>query len=232
MAGAEAERHARIAHRRRERRRHVLDRIENRQHVGAVLRRSEQRSVGVDGREAAVAGDQIVQILLLVHPVAQRDDDVALDALRPRRLGERQLALGDAIRPVAVVGERHVAEVRQLAEHLLPGLARLHAPAPCLGAGRERAERRGNRARRLLAELMAADAAGVLHRADPRRLRQPRGDAALAAELIGGRNLQHRVPVDRRVVVRGGGLVRRDDRGDGASRCPGLAVVLALSTSP
>ena len=72
----------------------------------------------------------------------------------------------------------------------------------------------GNRARRLLPELMAADAAGVLHRADPLRLRQPRGDAALAAELIGGRDLQHRVPVDGGVVVRRGGFVGRRRRGD------------------
>ena len=169
MAGPEVERHLRIAHRRLERRRGVLDRIEDRQHVGAVLRRSEERAVRVDGREAPIARDQIVQVLLLVHPVAQRDDDVALDALRARRLGERQLAFGDAIGPVAVVGERDVAEAGQLAEHLLAGLARLHAPPPRVGAGGERAERRRNRARGLLAELMAADAAGVLHRADPLR---------------------------------------------------------------
>ena len=62
---------------------------------------------------------------------------------------------------------------------------------------------------------MAADAPVVLHRADPIHLGQARGDAALAAELIGGGNLQHRVPVDRRIVVRGGGFARRDDRRDG-----------------
>src|SRR5687767_11640804 len=61
---------------------------------------------------------------------------------------------------------------------------------------------------------MTADAAGILHRADPRVLREPRRDAALAAELIGRRNLEHRVPVDRGVVVRGGRFVWRWRRGD------------------
>ena len=42
---------------------------------------------------------------LLVHPVTQRDDDIALDALWPRRLGKRQPAFRDASRPVTVVGE-------------------------------------------------------------------------------------------------------------------------------
>jgi len=38
-----------------------------------------------------------VEIMLLVAPVPGGDHDVALDALRPRRLGMGQLALGDAI---------------------------------------------------------------------------------------------------------------------------------------
>ena len=64
------------------------------------------------------------------------------------------------------------------------------------------------------------------------RLRQARRDAALAAELIGGRNLQHRVPVDRRIVVRRGGFVRRDDGGDAHALARLVPSVLALSTSP
>ena len=62
---------------------------------------------------------------------------------------------------------------------------------------------------------MAADAAGVLHGADPIHLGQARRDAARAAELIGGGNLQHRVPVDRWVVVRRGCLARGDHCGNG-----------------
>ena len=54
---------------------------------------------------APIARDQVVQVLLLVHPVAQRDDDVALGALGAARAAVRQLALRDAIGPVAVVLE-------------------------------------------------------------------------------------------------------------------------------
>ena len=36
----------------------------------------------VHGGESPVARDQIVEILFLVHPITQRDDDVAFDALR------------------------------------------------------------------------------------------------------------------------------------------------------
>ena len=111
--------------------------------VGAVLGRAVQRAVRVDGRVAAVAGDQVVQVVLLVHPVAQRDDDVALDALRPLRLGERQFALGDAVGPVAVVGERRVAQGGQLVRSSAARLPRLHAAHPGVGTERERAERRG-----------------------------------------------------------------------------------------
>ena len=42
-----------------------------------------------------------------------------------------------------------------------------------------------------------------------------RGMLASAAELIGGGNLQHRVPVDRWVVVRRGCLARGDRCGNG-----------------
>jgi hypothetical protein len=70
--------------------------------------------------------------VFLGHPVAKRDDDVPLDTLRTRRLGERQLALGNAVRPLRIVGERHLAEAVQLAEHHRARLARLDAPLPCL----------------------------------------------------------------------------------------------------
>jgi hypothetical protein len=81
-----------------------------------------------------IARDQIVEVLLLVHPVAQGDNDVALDTLRPWRLGKRELALRNSVDPVAVVGERHVAESRELTEHLRAGLTRLHATTPCIGS--------------------------------------------------------------------------------------------------
>ena len=64
-----------------------------------------------------------------------------------------------------------------------------------------------------LAQLMAAHAAGVLHRANPGRLRQPGRNGALAAKLPGIRNIERRDPVDGGVVVRRGGLVGRRAQG-------------------
>jgi hypothetical protein len=51
-----------------------------------------------------------VEILLVGAPFPGGDDDVALDALRPRRLAFRQLALGDAVGPFAVILERRAAD--------------------------------------------------------------------------------------------------------------------------
>ncbi len=76
----------------------------------ACSHRPVDRTIGVDRRIAPVGGDQIVQVLLVVVPVAQRDHDVALDALRTCRLGERQLALLDALGPVGEILVRHAAE--------------------------------------------------------------------------------------------------------------------------
>ena len=130
MTRTEIERHAGVAHRSDERGRDVLHRIENRQSVGAVLGRSNKRAVTIHRREATIARNQIVQILFVVHPVAERDDDVALDALWSRRLGKRQFPHGNPIRPVTVVGERHLAEVVQLVQHLRTRLARLNSSSP------------------------------------------------------------------------------------------------------
>src|SRR5581483_1607999 len=73
---------------------------------------------------------------------------------------------------------------------------------PRVGAGRERAERGGDRARRQLTELVAADAADVLHRADPPLLRHVVRELRSVAHLRGRRDVQHRVPVDRGVALR------------------------------
>src|ERR1022692_2991303 len=98
--------------------------------------------------------------MLLVAPVPGRDHVVALDALRTRRLGVRQLALGDSVGPVAEILERRAAELAAGdIHHQLARLARLDATHPCLVRRLEIAERRRDRARRLLSELMAADAA-------------------------------------------------------------------------
>ena len=76
------------------------------------------------------------------------------------------------------------------------------------------AERRRQRAGRFLAELMAADARPVLHNREPILLRDFLRNGALAAELALVRDLQQRVPVDRRIIMRRRGLVRRDHGGE------------------
>ena len=94
-------RRLRVAHRQLHLEGDVLHRIEHRHHVGRVLGRAEDQAVGVDGRVALVAHRRVMQVGLRVRPVPHRDDGVALDALRPLRLGGRQFAGGDAVGPVA-----------------------------------------------------------------------------------------------------------------------------------
>ena len=81
----------------------VVDGIEPRDEVRARFGRSVDQTVRIDGRIAAVGRDLVMQIALRRVPVPQRDDEVALDAGRTRRLRERQLALRDAIRPIAEI---------------------------------------------------------------------------------------------------------------------------------
>jgi hypothetical protein len=63
-----------------------------------------------------------------------------------------------------------------------------------------------------LAELMAPDAADVLHLLQPVSLRQLFGNVALAAKIAGRRNFHHRIPVDRRVIMRRCRVVRCQHR--------------------
>ena len=104
----------RLGHTRPLRRRDVGDlrRSSDRAPAGdrSHIRSSRTAAVGIDRRIALVGRDQVVKIFLVVAPIPGRDHDIALDALRPRRLGARQLALGDAIGPVAEIFERHAAE--------------------------------------------------------------------------------------------------------------------------
>ena len=131
MSGPERFRHVRILHRHLEERHLVRLRIEDRHVVGRVFGRAVERPVGIDGRIAPVRGDQVVQVMLVGAPLPGGDDDVALDALRPRRLALRQLALGDAIGPVAEILERHAAELSgDAVGHHLAGLAGLDAAHP------------------------------------------------------------------------------------------------------
>ena len=183
--------------------------------VGGVFRRAVQQAVGIDRRVALVGRDQVVKILLLVAPIPGRHHDIALDPLRPRRLGDRQFALGDAVGPVAEIFQRHAGELaRHRVDHQRRGLAGLDAPRPGFLATVEVAELRRDGPRRQLAELMTADAGLVLDRGQPIGLRQFVGNVALAVELIRGRNLQHREPINRRIILRGGRVVGRRRGGE------------------
>src|ERR1041385_8876040 len=105
-----------------------------------------------------------MKVVFPVEPVPRRDDDVPLETLRPRRRRVRQLAFGDAVGPVGKIFYRGGAHlVDQRIEHRLARLSRLNAAEPRLFGIRELAEREGHVgrecARRLLSELVAADAA-------------------------------------------------------------------------
>ncbi len=149
--------------------RRVRLRIHDGQVVAGGLERAVDRSVGVHPRVALVAGNLVVQVVARIRPVPQRDDDVALAALRARRRGLRQLAAGNAISPVGVHRQRALAaHLREAVAHPGARLARLDAAIPRGGAGVEHAKALRNFARRLVAERMAASAAvGVDDVANP-----------------------------------------------------------------
>src|ERR1700730_17473318 len=105
-----------------------------------------------------------MQVFVGRRPLPRRDHDIAFDALRTRRLAPGQFTLGDAVGPVAEIFEGGAAEIAgKLVGHLLAGLPRLNAPHPGRCAGIELAESSRYRASGFLAELMAPDAADVLH---------------------------------------------------------------------
>src|SRR5258708_27160076 len=79
---------------------------------------------------------------------------------------------------------------------------RIHASSPFAKGCRDRA-------RGFLAKLMAADAVDIVHPLAPDVLRNVFRDISAAAEILGRRNLQQREPVDRRIIVCRGRLIRR-----------------------
>ena len=205
------------------------DRIEHRHEVGALLRRAVDRAVGVDGRVALVGRDLVVQVVLRRRPVPHADHDVALDALRPLRLGERQFARGDAVGPV---GESCDALVRARCAPMVD--------APCwsspgrtgCGASQasvevlEAAEPSATACGCLVEPSAWQRLAGVLDRVDPVALGlHDRRDAvalgAGARKFALGRNLEHRVPVHARIVFGGGGRRRRRRSRSGSTSLPG-----------
>ena len=129
----------------------VLDRVQYGDEIRTVLWRPEERTISVDRGIALVAGNQVMQVVLLVHPVPQRHHDIALHALRPLRLGVRQFAFGDTVAPIRQVLDGKRTHARQLADHEFGGLARLHAAHPNLFGRGKLPQTRLNRSRRELA---------------------------------------------------------------------------------
>ena len=191
----------------------VLVRVDNGQR--AVPRRDAvHRPAAVEGGVALVGRDLVVDEGAVGAPVPQRDDQVALHALRPRR-PRGQLAGGDPLRPV---GEHRdaalAAEAVHRGAHLVAALPRLHAVVPGFRGGVEVVAAL-HHARGGVAELMA-ELAALLHVVDPRRLALHRRRDAVALgpgarKLARRRRLDQRVPVVPGVVLRGGRLVGRHD---------------------
>src|SRR5262249_35012929 len=171
--------------------------------------------VRVDRRVAPVGGDQIMQVSLWIAPFPRGDDDVAFNTLRPWRLGVRQLALGDAIGPITEVLEWGAPKISgQGIHHQGCGLSRLYPTNPGLFPRLELAKRARDRARCKLPQLMTPHARPVFDHGQPLRARNFLGDVALAAELVRGGDLEHRIPIYRRIVARRigrGGRPNRDE---------------------
>src|SRR5262249_35263902 len=157
--------------------------------------------------------------------------DVALEPDGPRWSRARQFAGPDAVGPI---GERlEVAAVRRhdtcdIIDHDAAGWPRLQPPRPGCDRGIEMPERLGDRARRVIAELMAVAAPICLNDIEPLVLRLETDRDAIAIwssarEHALVRDPQHREPIDRRVVLRGGRFARSDHRGQ-VELLAGLAV--------
>src|SRR5262245_38169252 len=155
--------------------------------------------------------------MLVIGPIPRSDNDVALDPLRPRWLRMGQLPLRDAVCPIREVSEGGGAQILdELVEHLLAGLPRLDTPKPHFLGSIQLAQRVGYLARECargkLTQLMAANTTVVLHRVEPIALGYLRWNGPLAAELARLWNLHHRIPINRRIVLRRRRFVRRHHR--------------------
>ena len=194
----------------------MIDRIEHRDEVGGVLDRAVDQAVGVERRLALVGRGDVVQVVLGIGEIPLRDDDVALAALRPRRLRGRQFAGRDAVGPVGVELERaRRVDAADRGRHVVHGLAGQDAPRPGilrLHVG----EHRRDRARRLVAERVTAVAAVGLDHVEPFGLALHVAER----EFVLRRHLQHRIPVDRRIDFGGGLRRRRRRRGEVDDACP------------
>src|SRR5258708_1816966 len=116
-------------------------------------------AVWIGTRVPAIDGNFIVEIFFRSGPVPLRDHDVAFHALRAGRSG-RQFAVLDAIGPVGIFREHALApHARRNGAHHAADLRRLDTSVPRGVSGVKRAEGRRNRARSLIADLVAGFAA-------------------------------------------------------------------------
>ena len=184
----------------------VRHRIEHGHQIRAVLLRPVDLAIRIHGRLAPVGRDQVVEIGFLIAPIPQRQDEIALDALRSRRLLLGRLAGGNAVGPVRPFCNRTIGtDAGRGADHLTHGLPRLDTPGPGVARIGEVPEPRwdGSCARR--AERMAGQAAMRFNRGDPVVLVRHTWIDAVALRTSTGefalrRDLEHRIPVNRRII--------------------------------
>src|SRR4051794_12893000 len=161
-----------------------------------------------------------MQVGLRTRPVPHCDHDIALGALRARRLGGRQLALGDAVGPVTEDAQTALgAEALDGLDHVLAGLARLNPARPSLISVAELAQRLRDRARRLAADGVTMEAAIGLELAQELRLAVHLLVDAIAVMTGTGklallRHLGHREPIDRRIELGSSRFTRRRNGGE------------------
>src|SRR5262249_13965083 len=114
----------------------------------------------VDRGIAFVGCHLVVQVGLGAGPVPDRDNDVALQALRTRWLDRRQLACRNPIGPIAKYFQAPLsAEPLDGFDHVLAGLAGLDTPGPGLMGGLELTECLRDGARRLATDGVTMEAA-------------------------------------------------------------------------
>ncbi len=143
-----------------------------------------------------------------VAPFPFADDDIARNPGGPVRFGKGQLAFGDPRRPIGEQSESaRGLQTSDVARHLRLRAARLDAPRPCVRRIVEFiAEHFRDAARARTAERVTSDAAAGLQRVQPSALGLHAPDRKFGL----GRNVQHREPIDRRIIFRrGGGTGRR-----------------------
>ena len=185
------------------------DRVEDREEIRALLGRAVDRAVGVDRGIALVGRDLVVQVVLGPGPVPQRDDDVALDALRPRRLraGSSPAAIRSVQSANSVKSALRVEPGRWLLAICVMAcpdwMRRSHASAEDLNSPSSFGIVRVA----LLPSWWQVKQPLVLMTSQPLRLalqglRHAVAVGPGAGELALVRNLEHRIPVDRRIVFR------------------------------